>query len=261
MSESFQPEVIAFCCRHCAYAAADLAGGTRQPYPTAIKIVELPCTGRIDVVTMLHAFEQGADGILVAGCLSGRCHYLKGNLYARQRIEHLGHLLTEIGLEPARARMINISAAMAVQFAQLATEHVDTVRALGPSPLRVSRRNGTGSITAALPPPYPSPASGGGDCCSCRHSSVSKEGTPCSTRPVGGEGSSASNMAGSSVSNVAGSSASDMAGSSVSNVAGSSASNVAGSCASNVAGSYASNMAGSSASSPSPACANHYPHF
>lgn len=142
MSESFQPEVIAFCCRHCAYAAADLAGGTRQPYPTAIKIVELPCTGRIDVVTMLHAFEKGADGILVAGCLSGRCHYLKGNLYARQRIEHLGSLLTEIGLEPQRARMINISAAMAVQFAQLASEHVETVRALGPSPLREAQKGG-----------------------------------------------------------------------------------------------------------------------
>ncbi|OGA27146.1 MAG: heterodisulfide reductase subunit MvhD [Betaproteobacteria bacterium RIFCSPLOWO2_02_FULL_65_24] len=135
MSESFQPEVIAFCCRHCAYAAADLAGGSRQAYPTAIKIVELPCTGRIDVVTLLHAFEQGADGVLVAGCLKGKCHYLKGNLYAQQRLDYLGRVLTEIGLEPERARMINISAAMATQFAQLATQHVETVRALGPSPL------------------------------------------------------------------------------------------------------------------------------
>jgi coenzyme F420-reducing hydrogenase delta subunit len=140
MSATFQPEVIAFCCRHCAYAAADLAGGSRQPYPTAIKIVELPCTGRIDLVTMLHAFERGADGVLVAGCLSGKCHYLKGNLYARQRLDHLGKLLSEIGLEPERARMINISAAMAVQFAQLATQHVETVRALGPSPLRAIKQ-------------------------------------------------------------------------------------------------------------------------
>jgi len=133
---SFEPEVIAFCCRHCAYAAADLAGGSRAPYPSAIKIVELPCTGRIDVVTMLHAFEQGADGVLVAGCLSGRCHYLQGNLYARQRVDYVAKMLDEIGLGAARLRMINISAAMGTQFAQLAGEHVETVRALGPSPLR-----------------------------------------------------------------------------------------------------------------------------
>ena len=104
MSAAFQPEVIAFCCRHCAYAAADLAGGTRAPYPTAIKIVELPCTGRIDVVNVLHAFEEGADGVLIAGCLSGKCHYIKGNLYARQRVDYVRSLLREIGLEPgARA--------------------------------------------------------------------------------------------------------------------------------------------------------------
>jgi F420-non-reducing hydrogenase iron-sulfur subunit len=138
----FQPEVIAFCCRHCAYAAADLAGGSRASYPSAIKIVELPCTGRIDVVTMLHAFEQGADGVLVAGCLSGRCHYLQGNLYARQRVDYVARMLDEIGLGAARLRMINISAAMAAQFAQFAGEHVETVRALGASPLRKDRKTG-----------------------------------------------------------------------------------------------------------------------
>ena len=142
MSAAFHPEVIAFCCRHCAYAAADLAGGMRAPYPTAIKIVELPCTGRMDVVNVLHAFEDGADGVLIAGCLSGNCHYLKGNLYARQRVDYIRGLLREIGLEPERARMINISAAMGTQFAELATEHVECVRALGPSPLRCQVKEG-----------------------------------------------------------------------------------------------------------------------
>lgn len=136
MSADFHPEVVAFCCRHCAYAAADLAGGKRQPYPEAIKIVELPCTGHIDVVNVLHAFEDGADGVLIAGCLPGSCHYIKGNLYARQRLDYIRGLLGEIGLEADRARMINISAAMGAQFAEMATEHVETVRALGPSPLR-----------------------------------------------------------------------------------------------------------------------------
>jgi coenzyme F420-reducing hydrogenase delta subunit len=132
----FHPEVVAFCCRHCAYAAADLAGGLRQPYPSAVKIVELPCTGRIDIVNVLHAFEDGADGVLVAGCLPGSCHYVQGNLYARRRIDYIHTLLKEIGLEPERARMINISAAMGAQFAALTGEHVERVRALGPSPLR-----------------------------------------------------------------------------------------------------------------------------
>lgn len=137
---AFDPEVIAFCCRHCAYAAADLAGGARASYPSAIKIVELPCTGRIDVPTLMHTFERGADGVLVAGCLQGRCHYIQGNLYARKRVDYLGDLMKEIGLQPERLRMINISAAMGVQFAQLATEHVETVRALGPSPLRREKK-------------------------------------------------------------------------------------------------------------------------
>jgi len=136
MTGAFEPEVVAFCCRHCAYAAADLAGGGRQAYPTAIKIVELPCTGRIEAFNVLQAFEKGADGVLVAGCLSGKCHYLKGNLHARKRVDRVRHLIAEIGLEQDRAWMINISAAMGAQFAALAAEHVERVRELGPSPLR-----------------------------------------------------------------------------------------------------------------------------
>ncbi len=142
MSGDFQPDVVAFCCRHCAYAAADLAGGSRQSYPSAIKIVELPCTGRIDVVNVLHAFEDGADGVLIAGCLSGKCHYLKGNLYARQRVDYLRALLNEIGLDGERLRMVNISAAMGIRFAELAGEHVERVRSLGPNPLRRTTKQG-----------------------------------------------------------------------------------------------------------------------
>ena len=142
MSETFEPEVVAFCCRHCAYAAADLAGSSRQSYPTAVKVIELPCTGRIEMINLLHAFENGADGVLIAGCLEGKCHYLKGNLHAKQRVRHVQQMLDDIGLEHERARMINISSAMGVQFAQLASEHVETVRKLGPSPLRPGPRSG-----------------------------------------------------------------------------------------------------------------------
>ncbi len=135
MSQSFEPRVIAFCCRHCAYAAADLAGSSRQVYPPSLKIVELPCTGRIDVLEILRSMERGVDGILVAGCLLGKCHYLKGNLHARQRIDYVKRLLAEIGLENERIHMINISAAMGAEFARLAAEQVERIRALGPSPL------------------------------------------------------------------------------------------------------------------------------
>jgi coenzyme F420-reducing hydrogenase delta subunit len=136
MSEpGFEPEVIAFCCQHCAYAAADLAGGARLNYPKSLKIVQLPCTGRVDILHLLRTFEEGADGVLVAGCLPGRCHYLKGNLYGRQRVDHVRAMLEQIGFESDRSRMINISAAMGAKFAELANEFVERVRELGPNPL------------------------------------------------------------------------------------------------------------------------------
>jgi len=130
-------QVVAFCCRHCAYSAADLAGGGRMTYPPAVKIVEMPCTGRASVLEILHALEKGADGVAVAGCLPGTCHYIRGNIHASQRVDHAARLLGEIGLEPQRVRMINISAAMGEQFAIEITNFVEAIEALGPSPLSV----------------------------------------------------------------------------------------------------------------------------
>jgi len=127
--------IVALCCRHCAYSAADLAGGGRMSYPPAVKIVEMPCTGRASVLEILHALEKGADGVAVAGCLPGTCHYIQGNLHASQRVDHAAKLLEEIGLEPGRVRMINISAAMGEQFVIEITNFVEAIEALGPSPL------------------------------------------------------------------------------------------------------------------------------
>ncbi|MDH3473697.1 MAG: hydrogenase iron-sulfur subunit [Rhodospirillales bacterium] len=138
----FEPSIVAFCCRHCAYAAADLAGSSRLSYPPSLKIVELPCTGRVDVLTVLRSFEDAADGVLVAGCLSGKCHYQSGNLHAKQRVERVRRLLDDIGLDGARIRMVNISAAMGAQFAELASQMVEEIRALGASPLGVGRGEG-----------------------------------------------------------------------------------------------------------------------
>ncbi|MCP4391148.1 MAG: hydrogenase iron-sulfur subunit [Gammaproteobacteria bacterium] len=133
--ETFVPEVVAFCCRHCAYSAADLAGGGRISYSPSIKIVELPCTGRASSLEILHALEKGADGVAVAGCLPGTCHYIKGNTQAKHRVTHVKELLETIGLDKQRTRMINISAAMGAQFVAEFTDFVETIKALGPSPL------------------------------------------------------------------------------------------------------------------------------
>jgi coenzyme F420-reducing hydrogenase delta subunit len=143
----YQSEIIAFCCMHCAYAAADLAGSSRLEYPTALKIVAIPCTGRTDMGHILRSFEDGADGVLVAGCLPGRCHYINGNLYARQRVDYLADLLEQIGLQRERVRMINVSAGMGAKFAELANEFAETIEQLGPTGLkRKPRASGTSRI-------------------------------------------------------------------------------------------------------------------
>ncbi len=134
-----QFQVVAYCCEHCAYAAADLAGGLRMQYPPAIKIIQLPCTGRLDVLTVLHALEDGVDGVMVAGCLPGNCHYLKGNTNARRRVGHIKELLKQIGLEPERVTMFNMSAAMAQQFVAATKAMTEQISSLGPSPLSASR--------------------------------------------------------------------------------------------------------------------------
>ncbi len=128
--------IVAFCCHYCAYAAADLAGSLRLQYPPSVRVVKLPCTGKLDVLLVLDAFEHGADGVMVAGCLEGDCHYQQGNLNAKRRVNYLRPLLQQIGLEPERVRMFNLSSAMARQWAEAVTEMDEVVRKLGPSPLR-----------------------------------------------------------------------------------------------------------------------------
>ena len=138
--ETSKLQIVAFCCRHCAYSAADLAGSGRMSYPPAVKIVEMPCTGRASVLEILHALEKGADGVAVAGCLPGTCHYIQGNTHAGQRVDHAAVLLAEIGLEPGRVRMINVSAAMGEQFVIEVTNFAEAIEALGPSPLSAKLR-------------------------------------------------------------------------------------------------------------------------
>jgi len=132
------PVVLAFCCHYCAYAAADLAGSMRLQYPGTIRALRLPCTGKIEVNYILAAFERGVDGVIVAGCLEGGCHFQEGNLRARRRVERAKELLAEIGVEPERLEMYNLSSAEGTRFAEIAAEMNERIAKLGLSPLRRS---------------------------------------------------------------------------------------------------------------------------
>jgi len=132
----FEPEIIVFACHYCAYAAADLAGSMRLQYPSNIRMIKLPCTGKLEVIHLLRAIEAGADGVYAAGCLEGECHYLKGNLWARKRVNHVKELLAELGIEPERVEIYNMSSAMGAKFAEVATEFTQRIKELGPNPVR-----------------------------------------------------------------------------------------------------------------------------
>lgn len=134
MAGEFKPKIVAFCCYYCAYAAADLAGSMRLQYPPTVRVVELPCSGKIDVTLLLKAFEEGSDGVLVAGCLEGDCHFLRGNLRAKKRVGYAKKILAQVGLEPERVEMFNLSGSMGPRFAEIVEEMTDRITKLGPSP-------------------------------------------------------------------------------------------------------------------------------
>ncbi len=134
--EKYEPTIVAFCCHYCAYAAADLAGSSRLQYPPNVRIIRTPCTGRLEVDYFMKAFENGADGVLVAGCEEGSCHFKEGNLLAKRRVNYTRDLLSEAGLEAERLRMVNVSAASSQKFAEIVRDMVETVRKLGPARLK-----------------------------------------------------------------------------------------------------------------------------
>ncbi len=131
----FQPKIVAFCCYFCAYSAADLAGSMRLQYPPTVRMIEQPCSGRIDIQLILQAFEDGADGVYVAGCLEGDCHFLKGNFRAKLRVGQAKKVLDDVGIGGERVEMYNLSGSMGPRFAEVAHEMHERIKNLGPSPL------------------------------------------------------------------------------------------------------------------------------
>ena len=132
-----EPRVVAFCCNWCSYAGADLAGVSRLQYPTNIRIIRLMCTGRLEPVFVLKAFEWGADGVLVSGCHPGDCHYISGNEKAQKKVEETWNLLDLLGIDRERLRLQWVSASEGQKFAESVTEFVEMLRGMDDTPFQI----------------------------------------------------------------------------------------------------------------------------
>ena len=150
MTEEFEPQIVAFCCEYCSYAAADLAGSIRMSYPPNIKVVLVPCSGRVDPVYLLHALEAGADGVYVTGCMEGDCHFVSGNTKAKKRVDHVRKMLDEMGYEQDRVQMFNIAASDAPEFVRVAKLMTEKIRSLGPNPIKGKYNHPSESVVKNL---------------------------------------------------------------------------------------------------------------
>jgi F420-non-reducing hydrogenase iron-sulfur subunit len=128
----WEPKIVAFCCNWCSYAGADLAGISRFTYPPNVRIIRVPCSGRVNPQFVIKAFQKGADGVLVAGCHPGDCHYSTGNYFARRRFLLMKRLLEFVGIEPERFHVRWISGSEGSKFAEVMRDITEQVRAVGP---------------------------------------------------------------------------------------------------------------------------------
>lgn len=136
---AFKPKIVAFCCWWCAYGAADLAGISKLTYPASVRIVRVPCSGRVDALHILKAFNAGADGVIVAGCLKdGGCHYVDGNMKAEKRVKALKKALDSVGIGSDRLEMYFLSAGMPDKFVEYTTEFARRIEQRGPVGLEVN---------------------------------------------------------------------------------------------------------------------------
>jgi F420-non-reducing hydrogenase iron-sulfur subunit len=140
MSKEFEPNILGFLCNWCSYAGADLAGTSRMKYPSNLKSIRVMCSGRVDPSFVLEALRKGVDGVLIAGCHPGDCHYQSGNYKTNRRIKLLKKLLMELGVEPQRVRFEYVSASEGQKFASIVTEFVAEMKKLGPNPITVDKK-------------------------------------------------------------------------------------------------------------------------
>jgi len=150
MSESFTPKILIFCCNWCAYAGADLAGVSRLQITPHFRVIRTLCSARVDPEFILHAFKQGADGVMVLGCHPGDCHYIGGNYRTRRRMALLKMMLQQFGLHKDRFHLEWVSAAEGEKFAQVVNGFVDRVTKLGPSPFRKMKEEKDGEAAQGV---------------------------------------------------------------------------------------------------------------
>lgn len=134
--DAFKPKILVFCCNWCSYAGADLAGVSRLQIKPYFRVIRTMCSARVDPEFILEAIKKGADGILVAGCHPGDCHYIGGNYRTRRRIALLKTMLSQFGLDPKRLQLEWISAGEGAKFQEVLNHFIDEITELGPSPFR-----------------------------------------------------------------------------------------------------------------------------
>jgi F420-non-reducing hydrogenase iron-sulfur subunit len=142
MEKEFEPNILGFLCNWCSYAGADLAGTSRMTYPANLKSIRVMCSGRVEPAFVLEALRKGVDGVLIAGCHPGDCHYQSGNYKTNRRVKLLKKLLEELGIDPRRIRFEYVSASEGQKFASVVTEFVAEIKKLGPNPILVQKEEG-----------------------------------------------------------------------------------------------------------------------
>jgi F420-non-reducing hydrogenase iron-sulfur subunit len=132
LQEKFEPKIVGFLCRWCAYTGADLAGTSRIKYPPNINPIRVNCTGRVDPTLVLKALASGADGVLIGGCHPGDCHYTNGNMKTLKRFKLLQNMLSQFGIEKERVRLEWVSASEGERYARVVESMTEEIRNIGP---------------------------------------------------------------------------------------------------------------------------------
>ena len=138
-TKSWQPKIIAFLCNWCSYAGADLAGISRLQYPPNVRIIRVPCSGRMNPLYIIRALQHGVDGVLVSGCHPGDCHYITGNYHARRKFAMINSLLQYVGIEKGRVHFSWVSASEGGKFAEVIKQVTNDVKKLGPAKKMVKK--------------------------------------------------------------------------------------------------------------------------
>jgi F420-non-reducing hydrogenase iron-sulfur subunit len=151
MSEQYEPVIVGFLCNWCSYRAADLAGTSRLQYAPNMRAIRVMCSGRVDPQFVMKALREGADGVLIAGCHPGECHYVEGNIKALRRFILLKHMLRQLGIEEERVQLVWASASEGIVLAEAINRMTEQLRALGPLRWQESVLGSNGRSVEAVP--------------------------------------------------------------------------------------------------------------